>query len=72
MTTKEVAEYLRFHKITVWKYAAEGKLPAVRIGRFWRFDKDKIDEWIAKFSMMRKERKKSSNGGKKIREKQTT
>lgn len=47
MTTKEVAEYLRLHEITICKYAAGGTIPAVRLGRMWRFDKDKIDEWIA-------------------------
>lgn len=47
MTTKEVAEYLRIHEITVGKYAAEGLIPSVRIGRVWRFDKNRIDEWIA-------------------------
>ena len=47
MTTKEVAEYLKLHEITVCKYAAEGKIPAIRIGRGWRFDKDAIDRWIA-------------------------
>ena len=33
MTTKEVAEYLKLHEITVCKYAADGKIPAIRIGR---------------------------------------
>jgi excisionase family DNA binding protein len=47
MTTKEVAEYLKLHQITVCKYAAEGKIPAIRIGRVWRFDKEAIDRWIA-------------------------
>ena len=46
MTTKEVAEYLKLHEITVCKYAAEGKIPAIRIGRVWRFDKDALDAWI--------------------------
>ena len=46
MTTKELAEYLKLHEITVCKYAAEGKIPAIRIGRVWRFDKDAIDRWI--------------------------
>ena len=46
MTTKEVAEYLKLHEITVCKYAAEGKSPAIRIGRVWRFDKDALDAWI--------------------------
>ena len=46
MTTKELARYLRFHEITICKYAAEGQIPAMRIGRVWRFDKDVIDAWI--------------------------
>ncbi|MBW1785029.1 MAG: helix-turn-helix domain-containing protein [Deltaproteobacteria bacterium] len=47
MTTKEIAKYLRLHEITICKYAAEGKIPAIRIGRrVWRFDKEAIDNWI--------------------------
>jgi excisionase family DNA binding protein len=46
MTTKEIAEYLRLHQITVCKYAAEGEIPAIRVGRVWRFDKEAIDKWI--------------------------
>ncbi|MDB4444277.1 helix-turn-helix domain-containing protein [bacterium] len=47
MTTKEVSEYLKLHEITICKYAAEGIIPATRIGRIWRFDKDVIDNWIS-------------------------
>jgi PTS system nitrogen regulatory IIA component len=46
MTTKELSRYLRLHEITICKYAAEGQIPAMRIGRAWRFDKDVIDDWI--------------------------
>ena len=46
MTTKELSRYLKLHEITVCKYAAEGQIPAIRIGRVWRFDKDVIDDWI--------------------------
>ena len=46
MTTKELAEYLKLHGITICKYAAQGRIPAIRIGRVWRFDKDTIDKWI--------------------------
>ena len=46
MTTNEVSEYLKLHEITICKYAAQGKIPAIRIGRVWRFDKDVIDDWI--------------------------
>ena len=51
MTTKEVAEYLRLHVITICKYAGEGKIPAIRVGHVWRFDRDTIDQWIAEGAM---------------------
>ena len=47
MTTKELAGYLRLHQITICKFAAEGKIPALRVGRVWRFDKEAIDKWIS-------------------------
>jgi excisionase family DNA binding protein len=48
MTTKEMAKYLKLHHITICKLAKEGKIPAIQIGRVWRFDKEVIDEWITK------------------------
>ncbi|MCX5714141.1 MAG: helix-turn-helix domain-containing protein, partial [Candidatus Omnitrophica bacterium] len=39
MTTKEVAEYLGIHPLTVHKYARQGKIPAFKIGTDWRFHK---------------------------------
>lgn len=45
MTTKEVAKYLALHEITICKYAAGGEIPAIRIGRVWRFDKKAVDNW---------------------------
>ena len=47
MTTQEMAKYLKLHEITICKLATDGKIPAVRIGRVWRFDKNAIDAWIA-------------------------
>ena len=46
LTTKELSEYLKLHQITIRKYAAEGIIPAFRIGGAWRFDKDVIDRWF--------------------------
>jgi excisionase family DNA binding protein len=47
MTTKDLANYLKLHRITIYKYAGEGKIPAIRIGSVWRFDKEGIDKWIS-------------------------
>jgi len=57
MTTKEMAAYLKLHEITICKYAADGVIPAIRIGRVWRFDKEEIDNWIGG-SQKKKEPKK--------------
>jgi excisionase family DNA binding protein len=47
LTTKEIAKYLKLHEITIYKLAGEGKIPAIRIGKVWRFDKEVIDKWIS-------------------------
>ena len=48
MTTKEMGKYLKLHQITICKLAKADKIPSIRIGGVWRFDKEVIDEWIAK------------------------
>lgn len=61
MTTRELAEYLRLHEITVCKYVAAGRIPAVRIGKVWRFDQERIHAWIAKGT---KEKSEKSTSGR--------
>ena len=46
LTTKEISKFLKLHELTIRKYAAQGEIPGVQIGRVWRFDKDVIDRWI--------------------------
>jgi excisionase family DNA binding protein len=48
MTTKEMSKYLKLHQITICKLSKEGKIPSIRIGKVWRFDKQIIDAWIAR------------------------
>ena len=46
LTTKELAEYLKLTEVTIYKYANEGKIPGIKVGSRWRFDKDQIDELL--------------------------
>jgi len=46
MTLPELAEYLRFTRKTIYGLLKQGGIPAIRIGRKWRFDKDVIDVWL--------------------------
>lgn len=51
MTVEEMAKYLRVNERTVYRLVQQGKVPAVRIGQQWRFDKALIDDWINRKSV---------------------
>jgi excisionase family DNA binding protein len=42
LTVKEVALYLRVSRVTVWRWCQNGILPARRIGRSWRINRDDL------------------------------
>ncbi len=42
-TAREVAAFLRMKETTVCSLASQGKLPAFKIGKSWRFDMDRIE-----------------------------
>src|SRR5260370_15587355 len=46
ITTEEVLDYLQVNLRTVYRLIKAGKIPAVRVGRQWRFRKRDIDAWL--------------------------
>ena len=46
LTTGDVLGYLRVNLRTVYRLIKAGKIPAVRVGRQWRFRKSDIDAWL--------------------------
>jgi excisionase family DNA binding protein len=46
LTTEEVLEYLNVNLRTVYRLIKAGTIPAVRVGRQWRFRKRDIDKWL--------------------------
>lgn len=46
MTVEEVARYLRLKPQTIYKWAQEKRIPAVKLGKEWRFRKRILDEWL--------------------------
>lgn len=48
LTVKEVAEYLHLSEAKVYRLASGGGLPAVRIGKTWRFPKDQLCDWLSR------------------------
>jgi excisionase family DNA binding protein len=47
MSVEELARYLEVDAATVSQWAQAGRLPAQREDGQWRFDRSKIEEWLA-------------------------
>ncbi|HVM62289.1 MAG TPA: PTS sugar transporter subunit IIA [Verrucomicrobiae bacterium] len=47
MTLREVAEYLKLSEKTVSRMAQEGRIPAQKFTRQWRFQRNLINSWMA-------------------------
>ena len=46
LTTEEVLGYLKVTPRTIYRLIRAGELPAVRIGRQWRFRRSDLDAWL--------------------------
>jgi excisionase family DNA binding protein len=46
LTVEEAAELLKIPRSSVYKLAQEGKLPAQKVGRHWRFYRPTLLKWI--------------------------
>lgn len=46
MTVEEVARYLRVTERTIYRLIKGHKIPAIKVGHQWRFEKASIDEWL--------------------------
>lgn len=46
LTTVEVAELLRVHRQTIIRWAQDGTIPAIRVGRDWRFRRSDVEQLL--------------------------
>lgn len=47
MTTEEAGQYLKVSRTTLRRWADEGRIPAAKIGKEWRFRRSELDAWVA-------------------------
>ena len=52
MNVEEVADYLRVAPATIYRLAQQGKIPGAKVGRSWRFSKERIDRWLEEQSRL--------------------
>lgn len=46
LTTKQVQELFRVDRSTIYRMAEDGRLPAVKVGRQWRFPSDQVESLL--------------------------
>src|SRR5438552_109721 len=42
----EAAQLLKVNRATLLRMARAGQLPAIKVGKLWRFRKSQLDEWL--------------------------
>ncbi len=57
LTVKGLCQYLKIPKSTLYMMLGKGQIPAAKVGRQWRFNKDSIDKWMAEKERYYTERK---------------
>ena len=53
LTAKEIQDLLQVDRSTIYRMAESGRIPAIKVGRQWRFPKERVETWL---------RSQSSNG----------
>jgi len=46
LTTKDLQQILHVDRSTIYRMAEAGQLPALKVGRQWRFPAERIDRWL--------------------------
>ena len=46
LTTSQVQDKLRVDRTTIYRMVEDGRLPAIRVGKQWRFQEDEIERWL--------------------------
>jgi len=46
LTTKDLQQILHVDRSTIYRMAEAGQLPAMKVGRQWRFPAERIDRWL--------------------------
>jgi excisionase family DNA binding protein len=46
LSVDEIADYLGVSKDTVYTWVTQKNMPGHKVGRFWKFKRDDVDEWV--------------------------
>lgn len=63
-TLDEVADILKVTKRTLYNYVKAGKLPAVKVGKYWRVSEESLQAFISTGTPILEENRRKENRSK--------
>ena len=58
LTVSELHDYLKVPKPTLYALAQNGRIPAAKIGKHWRFRRSDIDDWMKELQWKQSEERR--------------
>jgi excisionase family DNA binding protein len=46
LSVEEIAQYLGVKRDTIYKWLENKRMPAHKVGRLWKFQKNEVDIWV--------------------------
>jgi excisionase family DNA binding protein len=46
LSVEEIAEHLGVTKESIYRWIEKRRLPAHKLGKLWKFNKDEVDAWV--------------------------
>lgn len=46
LSVDEIAQHLGVSKVSIYRWAEAGEIPAHKVGRQWKFQRLEVDHWI--------------------------
>jgi excisionase family DNA binding protein len=66
MNVRQASQYLGISPDTLYKYVAEERIPAFKLGNRWKFKKTMLDRWMERQSAVKEERPAPASVGRAL------
>ncbi|UCC94587.1 MAG: helix-turn-helix domain-containing protein [Candidatus Omnitrophota bacterium] len=53
LTADDVCKYLKIPRSTLYQLAKDKKIPAFKVGRHWRFKRERVQDWVERQEVLK-------------------
>lgn len=64
LSVDEIAEYLGVTRETIYTWVASKEMPGHKVGRYWKFKRGAVDEWVEAGSASSEPVRQDNDGGR--------